>query len=537
MLATQFRDTEHSLWRLDRPSQPLRGLPSPRMSNHFASSLSSRQSGWQSRYPDQQSDEGAKPEIRLSPSAMDEKNAAIPDLESNQPRVSSFSGAILPQPTTYKAPLFERSARALVHGDGSSSGGNPPERNESGGITVVPRTEASLKDDDEDCMDDDDLFDGESEHSQRLRSASERVAARRKMKRFRLTHQQTRFLMSEFVKQPHPDAAHRDRLSRQIPGLSPRQVQVWFQNRRAKIKRLNVEDRDRVIRMRAVPDEFDTVQALHSPYGAVHGYAHSLSTSPDLGQQGYNRGSMARQLMVDVRRSNLEARTSPGLTPPYDGVGFGHGAGNSDVASNLSSSSSERFPYYITSSLGANSRMSTPFQGIRPLPSPHFRDSAARPRADSAHSSMADCQQPIYPAPSSGCDGDYYSTGPSNSPSGIGLDSRTRFTPATTFSAGLEPGNQYRPGGPSSTEVSGLSGQDRSGSPQYTNASMYPTSYPPPQIPDSNGLITRSSRDSSPYHSLPTAQALAAASYQQHGGSNPPLGGYYEPTVLPYANN
>lgn len=47
----------------------------------------------------------------------------------------------------------------------------------------------------------------------------------------RLTHHQTRFLMSEFAKQPHPDAAHRERLSREIPGLSPRQVQVWFQNR------------------------------------------------------------------------------------------------------------------------------------------------------------------------------------------------------------------------------------------------------------------------------------------------------------------
>ena len=37
--------------------------------------------------------------------------------------------------------------------------------------------------------------------------------------------------MSEFAKQPRPDAAHRERLSREIPGFSPRQVQVWFQNR------------------------------------------------------------------------------------------------------------------------------------------------------------------------------------------------------------------------------------------------------------------------------------------------------------------
>ncbi|KAI9373953.1 hypothetical protein BJX61DRAFT_351951 [Aspergillus egyptiacus] len=90
---------------------------------------------------------------------------------------------------------------------------------------------------------------------------------KKKMKRFRLTHSQTRFLMSEFTRQAHPDAAHRERLSREIPGLTPRQVQVWFQNRRAKLKRLTSNDRERMLKSRALPDDFDTTQVLRTPFG------------------------------------------------------------------------------------------------------------------------------------------------------------------------------------------------------------------------------------------------------------------------------
>ncbi|KAF9892352.1 hypothetical protein FE257_002129 [Aspergillus nanangensis] len=89
---------------------------------------------------------------------------------------------------------------------------------------------------------------------------------KKKMKRFRLTHNQTRFLMSEFTRQAHPDAAHRERLSREIPGLTPRQVQVWFQNRRAKLKRLTSNDRERMLKSRALPDDFDTTQVLRTPF-------------------------------------------------------------------------------------------------------------------------------------------------------------------------------------------------------------------------------------------------------------------------------
>lgn len=79
--------------------------------------------------------------------------------------------------------------------------------------------------------DKDEGADSDANDEEKPMTAAEIRAAKRKMKRFRLTHNQTRFLMSEFARQAHPDAAHRERLSREIPGLSPRQVQVWFQNR------------------------------------------------------------------------------------------------------------------------------------------------------------------------------------------------------------------------------------------------------------------------------------------------------------------
>ncbi|KAJ9668097.1 hypothetical protein H2201_001903, partial [Coniosporium apollinis] len=118
------------------------------------------------------------------------------------------------------------------------------------------------------ASEEDELEEGERETGL---TAAELRAQKRKMKRFRLTHSQTRFLMSEFVRQAHPDAAHRERLAREIPGLSPRQVQVWFQNRRAKLKRLTIDDRERIMRSRELPKDFDTTQALHSPFSTASG--------------------------------------------------------------------------------------------------------------------------------------------------------------------------------------------------------------------------------------------------------------------------
>ncbi|KIH94138.1 hypothetical protein SPBR_05581 [Sporothrix brasiliensis 5110] len=253
---------------------------------------------------------------------------------------------------------------------------------------------SGLKDDDDDLIDDEDMGEaGEGDGAPApAQTAAERTAQRRKMKRFRLTHQQTRFLMSEFAKQPHPDAAHRERLSRQIPGLSPRQVQVWFQNRRAKIKRLAADDRERMIKMRAVPDDFDNVQALHSPYGAVHGLGTPMASPVDYGAAAAAAAAaassysdhMMRPLMVDVRRtdgtntsggddqsqhsqhqqhshlqhSHHSHHLSPtGLSPGFGNIGFGTaatgGMGSSDILSPLSPASNTDHRYSSYSSLSS----------------------------------------------------------------------------------------------------------------------------------------------------------------------------------------
>jgi hypothetical protein len=163
--------------------------------------------------------------------------------------------------------------------------------------------------------------------------------------------------------------------------------------------------------MRAVPDDFDNVQALHSPYGAVHGLGGNPMTSPvDFG--GSYGDHMMRPLMVDVRRhgGGTDEHLSPtGLSPAFGSIGFSHSGSlnNPDILSPMSSGSGDRYGYssHLSTPLSAGPRTSNPYarpsldtsmsmhshharQQIRPLQPLQLRDTLTRSRSDSLQSPL-----------------------------------------------------------------------------------------------------------------------------------------------------
>lgn len=98
--------------------------------------------------------------------------------------------------------------------------------------------------------------------------------------------------------------------------------------------------------MRAVPDDFDNVQALHSPYGAVHGIGTSLSPST-LGPMASSYGNHGvRSSLADMRRPGGEPYMSPtGLSHSFGGIDLGQSGAmaNSDLTSSSSSLYHDRY--------------------------------------------------------------------------------------------------------------------------------------------------------------------------------------------------
>lgn len=174
--------------------------------------------------------------------------------------------------------------------------------------------------------------------------------------------------------------------------------------RRAKIKRLTADDRERMMKMRAVPDDFDNVQALHSPYGAVHGIGTPMQSPVDFASN-YSDHIM-RPLMVDtMRRHEHDDHLSPtGLTPAFGHIGFASGSMNQpDVLSPLSMNSGDRYfsGTHLSSPMSAGPRSSNPFdrqnsygalsqsrQPIRPLQPLQLRETMSRTRSESIQSPL-----------------------------------------------------------------------------------------------------------------------------------------------------
>ncbi|KAM0332992.1 hypothetical protein ACHAQA_001649 [Verticillium albo-atrum] len=578
MLVTRHIDTETSHWSFNKfettSQKPSRS--SSRMSNHLDAPLST-QPDWQGQYsylaPDsnifsqsyEAGNDNADPSQPRSTAGGQGQLNASGKLEAIQPEArqnsqESLTSAVKPSSPSLEQPAQQQSvnltpkaeapaqevsspgldtaAFPMVSTLSSSAAPTGPE-SEISPIHAADEDAAILKEEDDDVFDDDDM-DGDENPSGQPQTAAERTAQRRKMKRFRLTHQQTRFLMSEFAKQPHPDAAHRERLSREIPGLSPRQVQVWFQNRRAKIKRLTADDRDRMIKMRAVPDDFDNVQALHSPYGAVHGLGAPMASPVDFGSSAYAE-HMMRPLMVDVRRSEGEDHMSPtGLSPAFGNIGFNASASLSspDILSPMSPAANDhRYGYSShlsptsaghrpTSTFGRQASLDQSMmhgrQHARPLQPLHLRETLSRSRSDNLQSplrsgmswkgdaidytsypggstspQMSGRQQSVYQAeqlgssaPGSGLgyDSTSYSSHASQSPPNINYSSyqpsnlqstqnRLRNRASSaTFPLGLDLRNQYR-----SSSLHSASSRDLSAATSHfsgTSAPSYTSSYP-----------------------------------------------------------
>lgn len=220
MLATRHYDANHAPWPLENPHEASSRRPlSPRMSDHYASSLST-QPEWHGDYTYSQHSEEVNfahpfdrnshglPQLRDSPSAGNDKeahNLARVKEEERSPHVQHMgrdtalstsrdvSAGTGHQPQHHSGSVDSESLRESVHAgrgssinaSGASSESDAQFRNRGGSLPTPDERFSALKEEDEDAIDEDEALDGEGDAPQHSQTAAERTAARRKMKRFR----------------------------------------------------------------------------------------------------------------------------------------------------------------------------------------------------------------------------------------------------------------------------------------------------------------------------------------------------------------
>lgn len=162
--------------------------------------------------------------------------------------------------------------------------------------------------------------------------------------------------------------------------------------------------------MRAVPESFDNIQALHSPYGAVHGLGPNMSSPTEMGHRPFGE-QMGRASMVDLRGGDTDNNIPMvGISAGFDAAGFPPTTlgGGPELVSPRSSNSNDRPELYgshVTpvSDLGLRNTptsLTGTQQGgldhalphgrrvMRPLQPLQVRDSHTRPRSDSVQSAL-----------------------------------------------------------------------------------------------------------------------------------------------------
>jgi hypothetical protein len=154
------------------------------------------------------------------------------------------------------------------------------------------------------------------------------------------------------------------------PGVVPEQVSkvsgrrdtgILTHSRRAKLKRLTSDDRERMMRSRALPDDFDMASALHSPFGNSHGLGTPLA-SPGSYTPSFPEGNMMRPLSIDTfRRGPLDSHISPtGISPAFGGFTFTPPQSATDTISPVSAHEGSPFGFH-SAPLDTSPRTSNPF--------------------------------------------------------------------------------------------------------------------------------------------------------------------------------
>ncbi len=115
------------------------------------------------------------------------------------------------------------------------------------------------------------------------------------------------------------------------------------------------------MRSRALPDDFDMAQALHSPFGNSQGLGTPLA-SPGSYAPSFPEGNIMRPLSIDtLRRGPLDSHISPtGMSPAFNGFTFPPPHSAPDALSPVSPHEGPPFGFH-SAPLDTSPRTSNPF--------------------------------------------------------------------------------------------------------------------------------------------------------------------------------